>query len=360
MSRGWRNVCFTYWIPDEEVRDLSWRLLDMSLWPDVAYAIYSLEDGKNPGGERSGLHFQGYIEFIGQKRITWMHENLEGISGAHFEQRRGTQDQARAYCMKDDTHVEGPWEVGEMRVQGKRNDLVDIKRKIDEMQPVNDLYDEHFSSMIRYKRQFVEYKRIRTPKRDFKTQCWLFVGPPGHGKSTMMTILARMLGRVYFQPFKKGSGLYFDDYDGEDVMIIDEFDGDVMPPKFFNYIADEHPAVLPVHGGAGHQMVSKYLFIGSNYTPRMWWKKRNASQLRQTTRRIDVVFKFGFKYASPLEPVYGGQDPAVPLDGFSSYSSNLVREEEIPFWVSHPETMSNMGVVLRDPQPKITEFLSEK
>jgi len=168
-----------------------------------------------------------------------------------------------------------------------------MKRKVDDGAPINSLYDEHFGSMIRYKRQFIEYKRVTTHARSSKSFCFLFVGPPGHGKSTMMRIMAKLLGRVYFQPFKKGSGLYFDDYDGEDVMIIDEFDGDVMPPKMFNAIADEHPCVLPVHGGAGHQMVSKYLFIGSNYAPRYWWKKRSSSQLLQTTRRIDVVFKFG-------------------------------------------------------------------
>lgn len=146
--------------------------------------------------------------------------------------------------------------------------------------------------MIRYGRAIKDYKRRRTPVRSFKTMVCMFIGPPGTGKSTCMKLIAERIGSVYFVPGKKGSGMYYDDYDAEDVMILDEFDGDKMRPTEFNLLADEHPHVLPVHGGAGHQFVSKYLFVGTNYHPKFWWKKRNENQVRQTTRRIDVVFKF--------------------------------------------------------------------
>lgn len=351
-----RNVCFRVTLPEDWPEGEPPTLLDPSLWKDCSYCIYQLE----LGDETSRLHYQGYLECVGQKTWVYMHENWDGLEGAHFEVRRGTQLEAINYCKKGDTALDGPWEWGEAKEQGKRSDLLDIKRKIDEMQPLSVIQDDHFASFVRHSKFFKEYKRQKTAARNFKTQVWLFIGPPGHGKSTMMKILAPMLGSVFKARNKKSSGLYWDDYDGQDVIILDEFNGARMIPEDFNDLADEHECVLPVHGGAGHQMVSKYLFIGTNYLPRQWWKNRNPAQLRQTLRRIDVVFKMGFKYPSPLEPVYGGQDPTVPLDGFSSYSSNLVREEEIPFWVTHPETMSNMGVVLKDPQPKITEFLSEK
>lgn len=287
MSKQARNAIFVQHL---DTSSCSGGVLTADEWPDVAYACWQLEACPDTGG----LHYQGYIEFVGKKTWKWCHANLVGLETAHFQARRGTQSEARSYAMKEETRCDGPWEVGERREQGRRSDLVDMKRKIDEGAAINSLYDEHFGSMIRYKRQLIEYKRVTTRPRSVKTRTFLFVGPPGKGKSTLMKTLARYLGRVYVQPFKKGSGLYFDDYDGEDVMIIDEFDGDVMPPKMFNAIADEHPCVLPVHGGAGHQMVSRFLFLGSNYAPQFWWKKRNASQLRQTTRRIDVVFKVGF------------------------------------------------------------------
>lgn len=162
------------------------------------------------------------------------------------------------------------------------------------------LEDECFSVLMRYPR-ILDYKRRRQAPRDFKSVCFLFVGPPGKGKSTLMKLIAKTLGDVYICPMKKGSGQYYDDYDGQVVFLMDEFDGDRMRPVEFNSLVDEHPHILPVHGGAGHQMLSKYVFIGSNYAPKYWWKKRNATQLQQTARRIDVIFKVGINTENAVD-----------------------------------------------------------
>jgi len=295
-------VIFRVTLPDNWLRGEEPPLLDPSLWKDCSYCIYQLE----LGNKTSRLHYQGYLECVGQKTWSFMHENWEGLETAHFEVRKGTQMEAINYCKKGDTALDGPWEYGEAKEQGKRSDLLDIKRKIDEMQPIRTIQEDHFASFVRHSKFFKEYKRQKTPARNFKTKTFLFVGLPGHGKSTMMKILARYIGSYYKATNKKGSGQYWDDYDGEDVIILDEFDGSRMTPTDFNDLADEHECVLPVHGGAGHQMVSKYLFIGSNYCPSQWWRKRSKAQLRQTTRRIDVVFKFGFT-PNPNPPGFSRQ-----------------------------------------------------
>jgi len=169
-----------------------------------------------------------------------------------------------------------------------------VKALLDANAPLKRVAEEHFGLFLRHERSLKSYKRTITKPRDFKTVVFLFVGPAGKGKSTLMTLLARQIGSVYRAPQAKGSGAYFDDYDGQDVFVWDEFDGASTTPTMFNTIADRFECVLPVHGGAGHQMVSKYLFIGTNYHPKYWWRKRSAAQLVQTTRRIDVVFKVGF------------------------------------------------------------------
>lgn len=298
-----RNICFT-------INGEAMRLLDPChpTWKNVRYLIYQREIGTHE-------HFQGYLELTQSMTYAQIHQ-FEGLEGAHFEKRRGTAKQAKHYCMKpvpgcdcamcaeeaaEPTKIEGPWEWGEMSHQGERNDLLEIQRDIDRGVPFWRIAKEHFPQWVKYRKSFTEYRRITGIPRERKTKTFLFVGPPGKGKSTLMKLIARSIGNVYKVPAKKGSGLYFDDYDNQDVMILDEFSGATCPPEFFNLLADEHECVLPVHGGAGHQMISKYLFIGTNYAPKFWWKNRTPNQLLQTTRRIDVVFKVGMTVPQPVD-----------------------------------------------------------
>lgn len=311
-----RNYVFTINFADGEPT----QLLSEEFPSWLTYVVWQLELG-----EEGTLHYQGYLECRGAQLFTRIQREVPGFEGAHFEVRRGSQEQAIAYAEKEDSRVDGPWHHGEPKAQGARNDLINVKEKLDSGVSLKRVAEENFSSWARYGRAFKEYKRIVTKPRDFKSITFLFIGPPGKGKSTMMEhILPKILGlTAYKAPMKKGSGMYYDDYDGQDILILDEFDGSRMRPEEFNAICDEHECVLPVHGGAGHQMVSKYVFIGTNYLPRQWWKNRNATQLRQTERRIDVVFKMGFKEGparraiqyDPQQQCFQSTSPALRLDG---------------------------------------------
>lgn len=258
----------------------------------IDFAVWQLEVGEETGT----LHIQGYIECNDKRSWKQLHE-LPGLESANFRSRRGTQKQAIAYCEKpndmfpdDNTRVEGPWRWGVPKAQGERTDLLEIKRRIDRGEPIVSIVrdTESFHACSRHLRFFREYKRMCTEKRDFKTIVFLFLGPSGVGKSRLISTIIKMLGMsCYKVPFPKGSGLYWDDYDGQEITFIDEFDGNYMRPAFFNLLCDRYECVVPTHGAAGHQFVSKFLFIGTNYHPKFWWRKRNANQLEQTTRRID-------------------------------------------------------------------------
>ncbi len=62
-------------------------------------------------GENGTVHLQGYVAFSVRKSLATM-KNVNG--SAHWEVRRGTHDEAKAYCMKPESREAGPWEEGQI------------------------------------------------------------------------------------------------------------------------------------------------------------------------------------------------------------------------------------------------------
>jgi hypothetical protein len=322
-----RRVFFTLNNPKEK---LSWEALEEK---GASTLVYQLEKGD----EEETHHYQGVICFTGQKRLKNL-KALPGLEKAHFEAVRSL-NHAVAYCTKEDTRVDGPWEYGDMPQQGKRNDLLTVKADLDAGMTMSDIAENHFAAFIRHQRAFVSYRRLKTPPRNEKTVVILFVGPSGIGKSRTAHTLAHMLspGSVFKVPQPKSSGLWFGDYDGQETMIIDEFDGSTCTPTFFNELTDRYPFTLPVIGSAGHQMTAKYILITSNYLPAYWWKKRNAGQVKQTMRRIDVVWPMlhtgvrGFYCTMNGEPSYvPDQYPFADESQFLPYKRQRAGSQPAP------------------------------
>jgi len=155
----------------------------------------------------------------------------------------------------------------------------------------------------------------------------LFCGPSGSQKSTVVACLTRSgyFGSSYVLP-DKASGPWFDDYDGQSTLVIDEMDGNRMRPTFFNTLNDKNECNAPCHGMGGVQIVSKHHFILSNYFPQTWWKShRSASKSLQTRRRIHAIWYSFRKSDTPMPPltINGGVAycivpgrGAVPLDQY--------------------------------------------
>lgn len=205
---------------------------------------------------------------------------------------------------------------------GQRTDLLEIQRDIKAGVSLKRIAETNFPEWVRFGKAFKEYRRITEVTRDFKTITILIVGPSGTGKSRFGHLLSRylmgdgMCDELQFPELKyhpefnpvirglqlkdcpehyvlpeKQTGFWADDFDSQRVFFMDEFGGHRCTPTFFNGLADRYPFVVPAHGTAGQQMVAKYLVICSNYAPKFWWKNRNEDQLKQTTRRIDLLIK---------------------------------------------------------------------
>lgn len=277
-----RNFCFTYHLPEDPQGDRG--LLDPDTWEHCTFVVYQLEMCPDTGR----LHYQGYLELSQQVRLTHL-QSFEGLEGAHWEPRRGTQEQAILYCEKQESRLDGPWRHGSPKHQGERTDLLAIQKRIKEGASSLEIADDYFGQWIRYNKAFSNYKRLKTQPRDFKSVVILIVGPAGTGKSRFAHRLIHYLGPDHYKLPDKHTGLWCDDYAGQHTFFIDEMDGDRMRPKFFNELCDRYECILPAHGGFGNQFTSRYIVIVSNYLPKFWWRKRNGEQLKQTMRRIDVI-----------------------------------------------------------------------
>lgn len=102
-----RNYVFTvnFSSPDE-----MYQLMEADIPSWVSYMTWQLEMG-----ETGRPHLQGYMELSGAHTMKQLHK-VPGFETAHFEVRRGTQEEARRYARKDEGRIEGPWEIGVLKV----------------------------------------------------------------------------------------------------------------------------------------------------------------------------------------------------------------------------------------------------
>ncbi len=228
-----------------------------SLVKETDYMTWQLEEGKE--GTR---HIQGYVCFKNRK----MMKSIKKIwnDRLHLEVRRGTHDEAKAYCQKDDTRVKGQEfvEYGDdekvPKKKGQRNDLTDIKDKILAGIRIRDIEDEHFGAFAKYGRYFKAYNDkvkdekyvnkeklkyekavlrkwqleaiIKLVAQDDREILWIFDEVGGKGKSWLGRYLEIMKGAFLIQLSKKEDIAYA--YDHEEIVIFDLTRSD---KEFINY-----------------------------------------------------------------------------------------------------------------------------
>jgi len=263
-----RSYCFTFNNPGD--------FFSIPEHEDVRYVIFQKEKG-----ESGTIHIQGYVELKKTRRIAWMQENF--LRGAHYETRRGTREQAREYCRKTDTRIEDPIERGQWENggAGARNDLHEIKRKLDAGIEIAEIYDQHFETSARHYRFFNEYKRSRTQHRQWKTEVYVFWGESGTGKTRRVS---EMAPKAYW----KTRDEWWDRYDGEEDVVMDDFYG-WIPWDLLLRLLDRYPLDVNAKGG-GRRMVAKRVFITSNKPPEEWYP--NIPDKTPLLRRIEHKVHF--------------------------------------------------------------------
>lgn len=230
------------------------------------------------------LHIQGYVDLCQPMRFKQVQEILR--TKCHCEKRKGTPTEARDYCMKEKSRLPGtkPIEFGVFNPgkPGARNDLNGIKDLIEQGGNFKDCCEENFAACARYGKFFKEYIAICEKdkpenKKYIKRNVVYDVGKTGTGKT-------RRAFEEMKDPWIKPNGPWFDGYNGENDVIIDEFRGDI-PISTFLRILDGYPCTVPFKGGFT-QWKATNIRITSNIEPNMWYPGLDDDTLAAMHRRM--------------------------------------------------------------------------
>ena len=168
---------------------------------------------------------------------------------AHLEERRGTRDQARDYCRKDEGLLGGRVELGEFEQQrGRRTDIEAFRDAIVGGDKDEELFTSHTAAFLRYggliqRARYAIHKRARREMRVI-----VCCGETGAGKSHYAWNYRDGDMSQVFKLFSK-KPLWFDGYAGEPVLFIDEWEGDPTCESL-KEICDVWPYQGPIKGGS--------------------------------------------------------------------------------------------------------------
>lgn len=220
-----RNVCFTINNPTREDAD---RIAESER---VSYWIMGLEVGES-GTE----HIQGYLELAKRMRFKSVVQWL--LPRGHLEPRRGSQKQAIEYCKKA-----GKWkEGGKPKRQGRRTDIEYLKERCKTERYSQIAQDCPNYNLMRMCKELCSLQPI-DHNYEQKEVTWLY-GSTGSGKT-----------RHAFEncppedTWHATTGQWFDGYDGQTHVIIDEFRAKTWPYDLMLRITDGYKMRLPIKGG---------------------------------------------------------------------------------------------------------------
>lgn len=135
--------------------------------------------------------------------------------------------------------------------------------KIDQGATNKELSDIDFPTYISCFKGLIHYRMLTTKPRDHSMEILVFQGPTGTGKS-------HYCATNYPNAYWKQRGPWWDNYENEETVIIDEFYG-WLPYDTLLRLCDKYPLLVEIKGGQ-LQFTSKRIIITTNAIPNAWYK----------------------------------------------------------------------------------------
>lgn len=288
------------------------------------------------GEQQGGHHIQGYIHFERPKRPSTI-GNLLGCLPETFQTCNGTPQENKDYCTKDETRKEGctPFIYGEVPAEERaRNDL----KRCAELISTNGL-DEAIEQMpekyVQYPRgmeslaHHYKTKKLKTVHRNVEVM--VIYGAPGSGKSYWAQTFNP--NSCYTLPVsRKGSETWFNNYNGEITLIIEDFNGRIDYRSLLQML-DNYPCQVQTKGS--HVWAEwQHVIITSNNHPNSWYGIddgdfwNTAQSQGPLQRRIDEIIEMRGTW--PEVEIYVNQVQKEYLPTWKEIQQHLAQQEEAP------------------------------
>lgn len=210
----------------------------------------------NEVGESGTPHIQGYLYFKKNQPVARVIKKLAKTFGkkCYVSAAKGGPKANKDYCSKDGDYYE--W--GEAPAQGKRRDLEKAAEMLREGESMKAVADEMPGTYIRYYRGLAAYQglHLKEESKDFRhVEVVLITGPTGCGKT-------RMAMEQATYKITGGSMKWFDGYEGEKTILIDEYANQLNCTELLPLL-DGYQLRIPVKGGFTYACWTK-VFITTN------------------------------------------------------------------------------------------------
>ena len=246
-------------------------------------AVYQYEIAPSTGR----IHVQGYVELHRPTRLKQLKDDVLGAKHAHCEPANGDAASNIAYCTKSDTRFPGsePECVGTLDVsQGKRTDIADAVGMLREGKPMHDVLESAPDVFVKYHRGLTAAREITLRRNSMVPRLQLRVkavwGAAGVGK-TRTVYEKHGYEEVYTVTAPSGADLWWDGYEGQKVLLIDDFYGWIKY-GFLLKVLDIYPLRLAIKGGHTYAAWER-VYLTSNKAPETWY---SGGMTQALSRRI--------------------------------------------------------------------------
>ena len=251
------------------------------------YSAFQIEKG----GNSELTHIQGMILF--KNPVHW-YTFCRLFPLADFSPVRSSSTFARQYCTKEETRIQGPFELGEFVEERSRTDIREFMSLIDAGGSNTDLMTLFPTLYVQNMKKIDELRAVKKydiycrEKRNIEVT--YIYGAPGLGKSTYLDNLYTYDEMYLVDTYDLSAFTY---YSTQDVLVLDEFTGQFAIPTM-NKFLDVRPVKLRGLNSLKWACYTK-VYIISNLSLNELYKHEQENMpevYKAFLRRIDNIIHF--------------------------------------------------------------------